>query len=139
MAISKQGVAVLTLGLLAGGVGAQQTSVDLGRQEYVTHCASCHGDDGRGVGAKAAGLPVKPANLRLLSRTNGGSFPLVRVLETIDGRLDVAAHGPRDMPVWGTRYTHELAPGSGNEPRRTEGAVRERIIALADYLYSLQD
>ena len=127
------------LALAAGAAEAQQKSIDLGRQEFVTHCASCHGDDGRGVGAKAAGLPVKPANLRLLSRTSGGNFPLVRVLETIDGRLEVAAHGPRDMPVWGTRFTHELAPAAGNDPLRTEGAVRERIIGLADYLYTLQD
>ena len=136
---SKQAMALVLFGLLTGVAGAQQKSIDLGRQEYVTHCASCHGDGGRGVGAKAVGLPVKPANLRLLSRTNGGSFPLVRVLETIDGRLEVSAHGPRDMPVWGTRFTHELAPAAGNDPLRTEGAVRERIIGLADYLYTLQD
>jgi mono/diheme cytochrome c family protein len=34
-----------------------------GRQLYVTHCAVCHGDGGRGDGASAAGLATKPADL----------------------------------------------------------------------------
>ena len=34
-----------------------------GRQLYVTHCAVCHGDTGRGDGASAAGLATKPADL----------------------------------------------------------------------------
>ena len=34
-----------------------------GRQLYVTHCAACHGDAGRGDGASGAGLATKPADL----------------------------------------------------------------------------
>jgi mono/diheme cytochrome c family protein len=34
-----------------------------GRQLYVTHCAVCHGDGGRGDGPSAAGLASKPADL----------------------------------------------------------------------------
>jgi mono/diheme cytochrome c family protein len=34
-----------------------------GRQLYVTHCASCHGDGGRGDGPSGAGLASKPADL----------------------------------------------------------------------------
>jgi mono/diheme cytochrome c family protein len=34
-----------------------------GHQLFVTHCAVCHGDTGRGDGPSAAGLATKPANL----------------------------------------------------------------------------
>ena len=34
-----------------------------GRQLYVTHCAACHGDGGRGDGPSAAGFVSKPSDL----------------------------------------------------------------------------
>ena len=34
-----------------------------GRQLYVTHCAVCHGDGGRGDGPSATGLATKPSDL----------------------------------------------------------------------------
>jgi len=34
-----------------------------GRALYVTHCAACHGDAGRGDGASAASFATKPSNL----------------------------------------------------------------------------
>jgi mono/diheme cytochrome c family protein len=34
-----------------------------GRQLYVTHCAVCHGAEGRGDGPSAAGFATKPSNL----------------------------------------------------------------------------
>jgi hypothetical protein len=38
-------------------------------------------------------------------------FPFVRVFEMIDGRLDVAMHGSREMPVWGDRYKRDAMSG----------------------------
>ena len=42
---------------------AQDQNLTLGRALYVTHCAACHGEAGRGDGASAVGFATKPSNL----------------------------------------------------------------------------
>lgn len=42
---------------------AQSPDVRAGRALYVTHCAACHGQSGRGDGASAVGFATKPADL----------------------------------------------------------------------------
>ena len=37
--------------------------VELGRQLYATHCAACHGPEGRGDGPSSAAFATKPSNL----------------------------------------------------------------------------
>jgi mono/diheme cytochrome c family protein len=37
-------------------------NVSEGKKLYATFCSSCHGEDGKGDGAAAQSLPVKPAN-----------------------------------------------------------------------------
>ena len=113
-----------------------QAFVLSGKDEYVFHCASCHGLDGRGDGPAAAVFKIKPANLTLLSRRNGGVFPAKRVFATIDGTAIVAAHGSRDMPVWGEIFERQ---GSNTYNRAaTAREVRERIQRLVHYLESIQ-
>ena len=51
-------VLVITL----GGVGYAQNGAE-GKKLYGTYCVGCHGDQGKGDGAAATALPVKPANL----------------------------------------------------------------------------
>jgi mono/diheme cytochrome c family protein len=54
----------LALWSRAGAVApSTPREVVAGRQLYVTHCASCHGNGGRGDGASGAGLATKPADL----------------------------------------------------------------------------
>jgi mono/diheme cytochrome c family protein len=107
-----------------------------GREEYIVHCASCHGLDGRGDGPAASVFKIRPANLTLLSRRNRGVFPAKRVFETIDGTAMVAAHGSREMPVWGEIFERQ---GSNRYNRAaTESEVRERIQRLVDYVKSIQ-
>jgi len=118
---------------------ADGNSLELGRLEYLNSCAVCHGSDGRAQTPMAQLLKVEPANLRQLAKRNAGDFPTARVYETIDGRLAVKAHGGREMPVWGLRYSSEAGPALNFHPYRTEAEVRRRILALVDYLYSLQD
>ena len=48
----------------------------------------------------------------------------------IDGRADVRAHGPRDMPVWGKR----LNPGAQGSERLTQ----DLIAKLVTYLQSIR-
>ncbi len=92
---------------------------------FRAYCADCHGTDGKGGGPLAAILKVAPPDLTSLARRNGGEFPYNHVYKSIGGDNKLAAHGSREMPIWG--------PVLNNM-----GKGRERIKALADYLVSLQ-
>lgn len=46
-----------------------------GRQLYQTHCAACHGEEGRGDGPAAAGLSPAPADLQRLTAMPLGRRP----------------------------------------------------------------
>lgn len=131
----------LTVGLgvaLAGTAAAADIGIDPGKREFLSNCATCHGADGKGGVRQPDSLAVAPPDLTQLTKLNAGVFPTARVYETIDGRLAVKSHGPRDMPVWGRIYTAQAAPGSDN-PYVAEAAVRQRIHALIDYLYLMQE
>ena len=78
-----------------------------GADEYYRLCAVCHGEGGRGDGPMARVLKTPPPNLTLLAKNNGGHFPFLRVLEMIDGRSMIEAHGSRDMPIWGESLTRD--------------------------------
>lgn len=107
-----------------------------GEQEYLFHCASCHGLKGRGDGPAAGSFAVRPADLTQLARRNGGEFPEQHVFATIDGSAVIAAHGSREMPIWGQIFEQQ---GSYTYNRAaTAREVRARIQRLVDYLKSLQ-
>jgi mono/diheme cytochrome c family protein len=111
-----------------------------GKVEYESNCASCHGLTGKGDGPLSRIYLEEPTDLSTLAKRNGGVFPTQRVYEIIDGRQEVAAHGPRAMPVWGRDYRSEV-PDLGNlgifDFRGT--VAHAKIIALVDYLYQLQE
>jgi len=109
----------------------------LGKLEYQSNCASCHGNDGKG-GAYVDFLKVTPPDLTQLSKKNGGVFPLERVYSVIDGRQEVKGHGPRDMPIWGRDYQIKAGEHYGDVAYDPEVYVRGRILALIDYLNRLQ-
>jgi mono/diheme cytochrome c family protein len=116
--------------LLAGTAGvAEPDDVALGRQIYLERCVSCHGLTGEGDGPVAPALSTPPANLRRLSERFGNPLPEDQVARFIDGRAEVKAHGPRDMPVWGKRFYAET---------HNEHAVHAMIAALVAYLQSIQ-
>jgi len=131
-------VAGFVLAMFSGTLLAQQPQpFDVGRIEYESNCAVCHGLEGKGDGPYRPFLTKTPANLTGLAKANGGVFPVQRMYELIDGRLEVAAHGPREMPIWGNEYRAQAAtqPGITYQP---EAYVRARIIALIEYLNRLQ-
>lgn len=107
-----------------------------GKAEYQNSCARCHGQDATGLDVMGDVLMKRPADLTVLARLNGGEFPYFRVVATIDGRYLVAAHGDRDMPIWGTIFRDEGTKSFG--PQGGEWAAEARIFALADYIRSLQ-
>ena len=117
--------------------GPSQASIDMGRQQYLWHCASCHGDTGTGNGEMRKWLAIKPADLTTISKRNGGVFPHELMWEVIDGRATVKGHGTREMPVWGQWYRDEAMTNTVTA-RSPEWAVRNRIVQLLDYLSRIQ-
>ena len=128
----------LLLAALAGTSAAADNGIDAGKREFLSNCASCHGADGKGGARQPNSLAAVPPDLTQLAKANAGVFPTARVYETIDGRLALKSHGPRDMPVWGQLYTAQVATGTDN-PYVAEAAVRKRIHALIDYIYLIQE
>ena len=122
------------LSLLAAiGAGCSSTPTGpLGEQTFQTHCASCHGPLAEGDGPVAATLTVPVPNLRTLSQRNGGTFPTDAVASYIDGRSYPAAHGTREMPVWGPVFsvTQQLVVGAESP--------EERIAGVMTFLRALQ-
>lgn len=100
-----------------------------GEAEYNARCAVCHGVDGSGRGPYEMFLRTAPADLTVLTRDNGGSFPLLEVQKIIDGRTELMAHGPREMPIWGYEY---------RRTGQSEVEASARIGAVIAYLRTLQ-
>jgi mono/diheme cytochrome c family protein len=137
-------IAGLTVGL-AGAAGAED--LDIGKSEFQSSCASCHGADGKGKGPVSEQLKVPPSDLTSLAKNNNGVFPAHAVYETIFGSKTIPAHGRREMPVWGNRFNpvtilpHYVDPSywkmAGPE-QSPEVVVRKRILAVVDYLSRIQ-
>jgi mono/diheme cytochrome c family protein len=129
-------VAVVALAVSSGAAGAQ-TRIDKGpikptpaanaQKMFDTYCAVCHGKDGTGNGPAAKALAKAPADLTRISARNNGTFPDVRVRRYIEGLDEVAAHGTRDMPMWGELFRS-----------LNRDTAQIRIAALSEYLKSLQ-
>ena len=127
---------------LAAPVWAQ--GVDEGKFLFASSCASCHGIDGNGNGPLLAVLNVAPPDLAVLAKKNGGVFPVSTIYEVIDGRKTIAAHGTRNMPVWGFLYTPSQLPNFEQTKNyidpafNPEAVARARILAIIDYLNRIQ-
>jgi len=109
------------------GPAAPPSSAADGATLFRTYCASCHGAAGRGDGAMAGQLRRVPPDLTTSATRNGGVFPAERVRQVIDG-TGIAAHGDREMPVWGAVFKRS---GAG-------GDVDARIEAIVRFLQGLQ-
>ena len=125
-------------GIIVLNSAAWAQDLDPGKSEFQSSCATCHGIDGEGKGPLSTQLKVLPADLTVLAKKNNGVFPFETVYEVIDGRKEVAAHGTRDMPIWGNRYGPNVAQTflvPGFDP---ETMIRMRILTLIDYLNRVQ-
>ena len=122
------------------GISSVQ-AISLGEARFKADCAVCHGVTGRGDGPFAEMLKEGVPSLTTLSKNNDGRFPYERVYAAIDGRKEVKGHGTRKMPIWGEQYAAKsLAlhdPFIGR--RYAENIVRTRILALVEYIASLQE
>ena len=97
------------------------------------YCSSCHGPNADGHGPVAKLLETPSSDLRRLGDRYGTPLPVAKIASSIDGRAEVAAHGDRDMPVWGERFND--IPDEGEARER---AVAERIAEIVAYLESIQ-
>jgi mono/diheme cytochrome c family protein len=113
--------------------GAVDAAVDgiSGAYAFRTHCATCHGASGKGDGPLADGLRFQPADLTLIARRNGGSFPTEKVVRIVDGRDPLKGHGGPDMPVWGDAFRNA-------ETSYDDKAVREKVRSVVEYLRTIQ-
>jgi hypothetical protein len=126
-------VSVLVVGL-AAPVLAQDA--DIGRAHYHTHCATCHGLEGRGDGPMAGVLLVPPADLTRLYGQNGGVFPTERVVKRIDGRDPLVSHGS-PMPVYGDFFDGTFDVVMPVEDGATIRTSRP-VVDLVTYIRELQ-
>ncbi|MBR9651019.1 c-type cytochrome [Thalassovita aquimarina] len=131
-------VALFSIGLGIAG-SANAAGMSLGEFEYQNSCAQCHGMDAKGDGPVTSFLRNVPPDLTMLQQNNDGVFPFASVYAVIDGSAQVDVHG-RDMPLWGNRYRKRVAndPDGDFSPADTEMYVHTRILALIDYLASVQ-
>lgn len=132
---------VATTLLVCAALGAQEikrvtiqstatASAASGKDMFHEYCAVCHGSAAKGDGPAAAALNKRPADLTQLARKNNGKYPQTLVMNYIAGYDVVAAHGSRDMPVWGHLF-RSLDSGAS-------GVTELRVKNLADYIKSLQ-
>ena len=139
---------LIIAGLTAGfAAAAQADDIDIGKSEFQSSCASCHGADAKGKGPVSDQLKVSPADLTMLSKNNNGVFPADAIYQTIDGTKAVPAHGSREMPIWGERFNpivnlpHYVDPSyweKAGPDQKPEVVVRKRILSVVDYLSRIQ-
>ncbi len=104
-----------------------------GYETYRQYCASCHGLYADGNGPLAPVLRERPTDLTRLAARYGRPLPKPMLLEFIDGRRLVRAHGPPDMPVWGKQLLLGMPAG----PSKAAGQRGIELVIL-DYLESIQ-
>ena len=100
-----------------------------GGELYKQHCAVCHGGDLKGSGPFPPPYRVPP-DLTTLARRHGGKFPDAYVGKVLRNGVTMPAHGPAEMPVWGTEFAE-------NE-RLNKAQVEQRVKNLTNYIKSLQ-
>ena len=133
--------AALTIASQSSAQEQKAPAIDNAAQYFQLACAACHGAEGRGNGPAAAQLIVPPADLTKISQRHGGVFPSKQVYEKIEGLAMPAAHGTREMPIWGAVLLFEelgtsvVKEDAGKAARRT----RNRLEALVGYLQSIQE
>jgi mono/diheme cytochrome c family protein len=118
--------ALLLATVLAGACAGERAHPEAGEVLYRRYCAACHGIGGRGDGPAARTLSPPPTDLTGLTAT------VPELMELIDGRRAVPAHGSASMPVWGEIFEQSLI----SEPHARRTALLQ-VQTLADYVQAL--
>jgi mono/diheme cytochrome c family protein len=99
------GVVTFSVALVTLPLSGQARDLTIGQAEYMNSCAQCHGAGGKGDGIIAGYLNAAMPDLTQIQKNNDGVFPVTRMYATIEGNLDIGAHGSSEMPAWGLRYS----------------------------------
>ena len=125
-------IVLLACLLISGPEVARSDDLAAGRRLYMEHCAACHGVDADGHGPLEHELAKPAADLRVLAKKYGNPLPDDQIARFMDGRADVKAHGPRDMPVWGWEMWRS-SEGNGNP-----NEVSEPVSQIVRYVQPIQ-
>jgi len=106
------------------------TTASSGATLYKRHCAVCHGNDLKGNGPAPAPFREETPDLTALAKRHEGIFPDAYVADVLKDGVKIEAHGPAEMPLWGT--TFQEAEGL------TGAQVTQRIADLVSYIKSKQ-
>jgi mono/diheme cytochrome c family protein len=97
-------------------VPVKGTNAASGQEMYASYCAVCHGANATGNGPAQSALKTPATDLHVSS--------------VLRGDAELAAHGSKDMPVWGPLFRN-LSQGHDAE-------VQQRIANINSYIESLQ-
>jgi mono/diheme cytochrome c family protein len=100
--VARAGLAALIAMPVHGVLAQQGDAVEAGRLQFDDKCVVCHGPEGKGDGVLAPTLNQQPADLTLLTRSYGGTFPNSEVFNKIWGREDevISTHQMSEMPAF---------------------------------------
>jgi hypothetical protein len=84
----------------------------------------------------AAVLAVAPPDLTALAAGEGGTFPLERVVRSIDGRTMILSHGG-PMPLFGMMLGGEAAVIDADDG--TPVITKAAVLDIAEWLLAMQD
>jgi mono/diheme cytochrome c family protein len=118
-------LSVFLLCLAAAPAALAQSS---GEEAFQSHCALCHGLDGRGFGPLADAMKLTPTDLTRLAERNNGEFPTNKVTDVIRNGGAVLGHGSSAMLAWGQYFAEKGQPK----------VAKQRIADLVAYIKSLQ-
>jgi mono/diheme cytochrome c family protein len=111
-------------------VPVKATSAASGQEMYASYCAVCHGANATGNGPAQSALKIPATDLTTLAQKNGGKYPAMHVSSALRGDAELAAHGSKDMPVWGPLFR--------NMSQGHDAEVQQRIANINSYIESLQ-
>jgi mono/diheme cytochrome c family protein len=111
-------------------VPVKATNAASGQEMFASYCAVCHGANATGNGPAQSALKIPATDLTTLAQKNGGKYPAMHVSSVLRGDAELAAHGSKDMPVWGPLFRN-LSQGHDAE-------VQQRIANINTYIESLQ-
>lgn len=126
---------VLLAACLPGG-GPATPPMPTGAEDFAQYCASCHGVSATGDGPMAGELPHRPANLTVLSKNNGGTFPTTRVMAKIWGYSGGGQNGAV-MPEFAPLLEGaQMVLYDGGDGIMTPTPLR--LVQMAEYIKSIQ-